>query len=129
MPTIVDVLAGALTGVLSGFGIGGGTLLMIYMTWPGGLVQHAAQGVNLLYFIPCAAGALVSHIKNKQVDFRAAIPAMLGGLPTAALCAWAAFALDENWLRRGFGAGLVLVGVREVFCKAPAEEPSPPQRQ
>ena len=32
MSWLVPVLAGAATGVLSGFGVGGGTLLLIYMT-------------------------------------------------------------------------------------------------
>ncbi|MDR1735789.1 MAG: sulfite exporter TauE/SafE family protein [Oscillospiraceae bacterium] len=117
MGDFFDALAGILTGVLSGFGLGGGTLLMIYMTWPGGLSQHAAQGINLLYFIPCASGALVSHIRTKQVDFKAAIPAMLGGLPTAALSAWVALSLDGGLLRKIFGAALVALGLLEIFKK------------
>ena len=45
----ISLLAGAVTGVLSGFGIGGGTLLLIYMTAFAGVPQNLAQGVNLLY--------------------------------------------------------------------------------
>ena len=60
----ISLLAGAVTGVLSGFGIGGGTLLLIYMTAFAGVPQNLAQGVNLLYFLPTAATALPAHIKN-----------------------------------------------------------------
>ena len=59
----ISLLAGAVTGVLSGFGIGGGTLLLIYMTAFAGVPQNLAQGVNLLYFLPTAATALPAHIK------------------------------------------------------------------
>ena len=44
---LFPLLAGAATGVLSGFGVGGGTLLLVYMTVFAGLDQHLAQGINL----------------------------------------------------------------------------------
>ena len=52
MEWITAALAGAITGVLSGFGIGGGSLLLIYMTSFAGVEQNLAQGINLLYFPP-----------------------------------------------------------------------------
>ena len=58
MEWIIAALAGAVTGVLSGFGVGGGSLLLIYMTSFAGLAQNAAQGINLLYFLPTAAASL-----------------------------------------------------------------------
>ena len=61
------ILAGLVCGVLSGFGIGGGSLLMVWMTAVLSMDQKAAQGVNLLYFLPCAACALIFHIKNRQI--------------------------------------------------------------
>ena len=51
---LFPLLAGAVTGVLSGFGVGGGTLLLVYMTVFAGLDQHLAQGINLLYFLPAS---------------------------------------------------------------------------
>ena len=71
----MSALAGAVTGVLSGFGVGGGTLLLIYMTAFAGVEQHLAQGINLLYFLPTAATALPAHIKNGYVDKKTAMPA------------------------------------------------------
>ena len=41
-------LAGAVCGLLSGLGIGGGTLLMVWMTGVAALPQQTAQGINLL---------------------------------------------------------------------------------
>lgn len=111
------LLAGGVTGILSGFGIGGGTLLLIYMTALGGVEQHLAQGINLLYFLPTAATALPAHLKNGYVDKGAARPAILSGLVGTAAAAWAATALDVAILRRFFGAYLLYIGLRELFRK------------
>ena len=117
MEWLLPILAGALTGILSGFGIGGGTLLLIYMTSFAGVPQNLAQGVNLLYFLPTAATALPSHVKNGYVDRAAAWPAILAGLLGTALSAWAATGLDVQLLRRCFGVYLLYVGVTELFRK------------
>ena len=58
MGWLLSLAAGAVTGVLSAFGIGGGSLLLIYLTAFAALDQHQAQGINLLYFLPAAAAAL-----------------------------------------------------------------------
>ena len=113
----IAALAGAATGVLSGFGVGGGSLLLIYMTSFAGVPQTLAQGVNLLYFLPTAATALPAHLKNGYVEKRALLPAIAAGLACSALTAWAATALDVDILRRCFGGFLVLIGLRELFRK------------
>ena len=110
MGWLVPLIAGAATGVLSGFGIGGGTLLLIYMT-------ALAQGINLLYFLPTAATALPAHIKNGYIDRGALLPAILTGLAGTALAAWAATALDVELLHRCFGGFLIVIGLRELFSK------------
>mgnify|MGYP002681748930 CR=1 FL=1 len=96
------ILAGLVCGVLSGFGIGGGSLLMVWMTAVLSMDQKAAQGVNLLYFLPCAACALIFHIKNRQIVW----PAV-----------WPAQQADAETLRKLFGGFLILVGLSEVFLK------------
>ncbi len=115
---IIAALAGTVTGVLSGFGVGGGTLLLIYMTAFAGVDQHLAQGINLLYFLPAAATALPSHIKNGYIDRKTAIPAILAGLAGTAVAAWTATALDVSLLKRLFGGYLIYIGLRELFRKA-----------
>ena len=71
---LFPLLAGAVTGVLSGFGVGGGTLLLVYMTVFAGLDQHLAQGINLLYFLPAGLMALPAHLK-KRLRGQAGAPA------------------------------------------------------
>lgn len=52
MGWLIALLAGTITGILSAFGIGGGSLLLIYLTSFAAIDQHQAQGINLLYFLP-----------------------------------------------------------------------------
>ena len=116
---ILPLAVGTATGILSACGVGGGTLLLVYLTSFAGVEQSLAQGINLVYFLPAAAAALPSHIKNGYVDRSAALPAILAGLAAAGLCAWAASGLDTTLLRRCFGGFLLVVGLRELFRKRP----------
>ena len=111
------ILAGAVTGIITGFGIGGGTLLILYLTMFGGLSQLEAQGINLLYFIPTAGSALISHIKNKRVNFRAVILSGAAGTLVAVFSSILASKMDITLLRRIFGGFLLLVGISELFAK------------
>ena len=113
---------GALTGILSGFGVGGGSLLLVYLTGIAGVEQRLAQGINLLYFLPAAAAALPAHFKNGYIDGKAAAPAILAGLICAALAAWAATAIEVETLRKLFGVFLLWIGLRELFRKTKKEE-------
>ena len=109
--------AGAATGVLSGFGVGGGTLLLVYMTLLAGVEQQAAQGINLLYFLPAGLLALPTHRKNGYIEMQALVPAIVSGLVCAGLAAWLATAVDTALLRRCFGVFLVFVGAWELVGK------------
>ena len=125
MGTVVSILAGFACGVISGFGIGGGTLLVLYMTLLGGLDQRAAQGVNLLYFLPTAAAALILHSKNRLVAWRVTLPAALSGCLTAALGAFLATRMDTALLTKLFGGFLILVGLTELFHRKKKEGTAP----
>ena len=51
MNIVIDILAGILIGTLTGMGIGGGGLLVIYLTAVRGMQQLSAKACNLLFFI------------------------------------------------------------------------------
>ena len=117
MTAAVAIAAGAACGVLSGFGIGGGSLLMVWMTAVLPMEQRTAQAINLLFFLPTAAASLIFHVKSGQVAWKATVPAALAGLATAALSAWVATMIDAALLRKFFGVFLLFVGVSEIFRK------------
>ncbi len=119
-------IAGLICGVLSGFGIGGGSLLMVWMTAAAAMDQKMAQGINLLYFIPTAIASLIFHIKNKMICWQAVIPAAICGCVTAALAAWVAASLDVGLLRKLFGGYLLVIGVMEFLKKPKAPDKREP---
>ena len=74
---LLPVLAGFCTGILSAWGVGGGTLLLLLMTLFFGVAQADAMAINLLYFLPTAAMGLLYHRKNGLLDravLRSAVP-------------------------------------------------------
>ena len=116
----LSALVGLLCGVISGLGIGGGSLLMIWLSAVLCLDQRLAQGINLLYFLPTAAASLIFHVKNKLVRWDLVIPAALCGCATAAGAAWLAQHIGLGLLRRAFGVFLLAVGALELKkCKKP----------
>lgn len=104
---LLPFLAGLCAGVLSSWGVGGGTLLLLVMTLFLGVEQTEAQAINLLYFLPTAGVSLFFHHKNGLLDkhvLRCTVPA---GAAAAAVCAWLAAAADPARLRRPFGLFLL----------------------
>jgi len=112
---ILDGIIGAVTGVLSGMGVGGGSLLMLYLTLFSDVAQRTAQGINLLYFLPTAGSALVGHVKNKLIETGAFFWSVGFGVVSCVLSAWLAGKLPIDWLKRGFGVFLLIVGTMELF--------------
>jgi len=122
---MIPFVVGLGTGVLSGFGVGGGTLLLIVMTNFLGIDQPIAQGINLLYFIPAAATSLPSHVKNGFVDMQVLKWAIPAGLLTSALASWLATGLEVELLRKMFGVFLLVVGVSELMKKETQQKKRP----
>lgn len=114
---MIAILSGLFSGVISGMGIGGGTILIPALSFFLGTAQHEAQGVNLLYFIPTAAVSLWIHMKNRSVNFKVAWPIILFGVFGAVGGALLAGNLQGNLLRRWFGIFLFAMGLYEIFKK------------
>lgn len=111
------VIAGFLAGIISGMGIGGGTLLIPALLFFTDLAQQQAQGVNLLFFLPTAVIALYTHIKNKNVEIKTAKPLIWTGLLGALCGALLAVFLDPRILRKIFAGFLFVMGMTEIFQK------------
>lgn len=117
MKLLFPFLCGLGAGILSAWGVGGGTLLLLVMTLFLGVEQSTAQGINLLFFLPTAASALVCHWRNGHLDkptLRSAIPV---AVITALLGAWLATAMDIRLLRKPFGIYLLASGVLMLLPK------------
>ena len=111
---ILDIVIGIATGIISGFGIGGGSLLVLYLTAVTDISQYTAGGINLIYFISCAPIALIGHAKNKMVEWRTVLWCAAAGIIVAILTSLLADNLNSDWLRRLFGLMLVYIGIKEL---------------
>ena len=107
---LLPLLAGFGTGILSAWGVGGGTLLLLIMTLFLGVDHTAAQGINLLYFLPTAGVSLFFHRKNGLLDKAAIRQAVPTGLVSAAAAVWLATTVDVEILRKPFGVFLLFTG-------------------
>lgn len=114
---MIPFLCGLGASIVSAWGVGGGTLLLLVMTLFLGVDQRTAQGINLLFFLPTAASALVCHAKGGYLDkptLKAAVPVAVA----AALAgAWISNAVDVEVLRKPFGIYLLLSGASLVWPK------------
>jgi uncharacterized membrane protein YfcA len=104
-------LCGAGCGMVSAWGVGGGTILLLVMTLFLGVDTRTAQGVNLLFFLPTAVSALYCHWKNGYLH-RPTLKAAAPWAAAAALAgAWIATSTDVEVFRRPFGVYLLFSGV------------------
>ena len=101
-----------LTGIFASMGLGGGMVLIVYLTVFAGFSQLVAQGINLVFFIPIAIISLVLHTKNKLVEWKKAVPAVLWGTAAVIISAWLANRIEQSLLSKAFGIFLILMGLK-----------------
>lgn len=111
------VAIGFLSGIISGMGIGGGTILIPALVFLEGMGQQEVQIINLIYFIPTALIALYFHNKNNLVEKKILKPIILTGFIGAVVGSFIATSLDGDILRKIFGVFLSIMGIVEIRKK------------
>lgn len=104
-------IIGLVSGIIGGMGMGGGTLLIPFLTLFAGVEQHLAQSINLIAFVPMSLAALFIHSKNGLVEAKAAVPVALSALAFAVLASFGAEYAGERILKILFGAFLIILSV------------------
>lgn len=111
---MVNILVGAVLGFLSGLGVGGGSLLLLWLTLVAGVPQAEARVMNLLFFVPCALIATAFRWKQSSPDWHLTIPAVGAGLLGALLGNYIGPNLNTDLLKKAFGVLFLLTGIREI---------------
>jgi uncharacterized membrane protein YfcA len=119
---IVTAAISFVCGAISAMGIGGGAILLIYMTLIMNMGQVESQYINLIYFVPTAAVAIIVHFKNKLISLRAGVIAASFGIIGVAFGVYAATAIDPYWLRKLFGVLLLYIGVTQLINTRKAKQ-------
>lgn len=108
---MINFLCGAVSGILTGFGVGGGLVLIMLLNWLGTFSQLEAQTINLLYYIPTAVFSVWVYSKEKSVSYKIGIKFVLIGTIMAILGAIIAHRIDIRILKKLFGVYLIGMGV------------------
>ena len=114
----VALIVGTLLGFLTGLGVGGGSLLILWLTLVLEMSQTAARGINLLFFLPSAMIACYLRWKQGAVTLKKVLPAIFTGCAAAAVFSLISTRIDLEILKKLFGVLLLATGIREL-CYRP----------
>ena len=112
---MTEVLIGIISGIVSGTGMGGGTILIFLLSFMLGIEQHIAQATNLIFFIPTSIVAIMVNLKNKNIEVKQAIIISIFGVLGAIIGANIAIYMDVKMLKKGFGIFLIVVTINEIY--------------
>ena len=113
----VAVFVGVILGYLAGLGVGGGSLLILWLTLILGIDSGTASTINLLFFITAASAVSLLRWKNGTLHFIKILPAILSGSICAALVSLLARQIDSSIIEKLFGGLLLIIGLRELFYR------------
>ncbi len=111
------LLVGTVLGFLTGLGIGGGSLLILWLTMVLGTDPGTARSINLLFFIPAALVACLLRFRQGTLKLKPILPAVLSGCVAAALFSWISTMLGTEILKKLFGVVLLAAGIRELMYR------------
>lgn len=114
MKIFILIAIGLAGGVIGGMGMGGGTLLIPLITVCTDIEQHIAQAINLIAFVPMSVIALVIHIKNKLVDYKAFLWTALPAVALSVLAAYVSRLVGGKKLSMYFGIFLIILGLYQL---------------
>lgn len=114
---ITALLAGLFSGIIGGMGMGGGAVLIIYLSLFTDTPQIKAQGINLLFFIPIGLTALIIYAFKKQIKWKTVLPLAVFGIAGAFFGIMLTDYIGNKWLAKIFGGFLILMAAKEFFGK------------
>ena len=104
-------------GFLAGLGVGGGSLLMLWLTSVVNMDYGVAKTVNLLFFLPTALIATLFHKKQGSVNISKILPGIICACIAASVFSYIGKHMDTSLLKKLFGGILILTGLRELFYR------------
>ena len=112
---MIEILTGFISGIVSGTGMGGGTILILCLSIFLGINQKVAQATNLIFFVPTSIVAIYINIKQKNINFKVSKTIIFGGIIGAIGGALLAKNIDTNLLKKIFGIFLAFIAIHEIY--------------
>ena len=113
----VAIIIGVLLGFLAGLGVGGGSLLILWLTLVLGIDSETARSINLMFFITAAGSVSFFRWRQGVLQLRVIMPAVIAGCIAAAVFSFLSQWIDQTFVKRLFGGLLLITGLRELFYR------------
>lgn len=112
---MLKIVFGIIAGIVTGLGMGGGTILILLLSVFMGLEQHIAQATNLVFFIPTSIAAILTNLKQKNVDLKLAINISFFGIIGAIIGSILSNNISSENLRKYFAIFILIIALHEVY--------------
>lgn len=112
---MIEILTGLISGIVSGTGMGGGTILILCLSIFLGIDQKVAQATNLIFFIPTSIATIYVNMKEKKINLKVAKVIIFWGIIGAAIGAIITQNIDTKILKKLFGFFLGFIAIHEIY--------------
>lgn len=111
----LSVFAVFLCSILSAMGLGGGSLLLLWLLFFTDLPQTEAQALNLFLFLPTAALSTYLSYKNHLLQTSALKQTLPFGILGCVLGSALNTLLPTELLKKGFALFLLWIAIKELY--------------
>lgn len=118
---LITMLITFLLAALSGMGVGGGGMFVIYLSLFTDTPQLTAQGMNLLFFLLSSGASVTIHLRHRVIHSSAVLVMALFGIVGALIGTAISTHLPQHLLRQIFGGMLVVSGILALMQKEKSE--------
>ena len=108
---IFQITVSFVIAALSGMGVGGGGLFVIYLSLMGDTPQLAAQGMNLLFFLFSAGASVLVHLNRRRIFGTVILLMATAGVAGSLIGTALTPHVSEGLLRKSFGFLLIVGGI------------------
>lgn len=112
---MLEVLTGLISGIISGTGMGGGTILILVLSVFIGVEQHTAQATNLIFFVPTSIAAIIIAFKEKLIEWKTGRNIAIAGIIGAIIGSIIMSKLEVKLLRKCFAIFLAIIAIYEIY--------------
>lgn len=113
----ISIIAGLILGFLAGLGVGGGSLLILWLTMVVNIDVGTARIINLMFFITAAGSVSIFRLKKGTIQWKEILPAIISGCICAAMFSLIGTRIDQSIVKKLFGGLLILTGIRELLYR------------
>ena len=112
---MIEIFIGAISGMITAIGMGGGTVLILLLTMFLSIQQHIAQATNLIFFIPTAITAIIVNLKEKNIELKTGVNIIIFCIIVVILGSMLANKIEVRNLRKFFGIFLLCIAMHEIY--------------